>query len=87
MWRGAAVTLLLSQGASTGVALLGSSISFGIAHLSSGGPEGLLALPTAGAYGAAMCLLTWATKSLWLPLISHVVVDLAVVGALAGWTL
>ncbi len=65
---------------------IATSISFGVAHVTSGVPEGLLALPTAGAYGVAMCLLAWASRSLWLPLLSHVVVDLAVVAALAGWT-
>lgn len=85
VWRGAAVALLLSRGATVTLTMLVSSISFGVAHLTSGVPEGLLALPTAGAYGIAMCLLARIGRSLWLPLISHVVVDLAVVAALAGW--
>lgn len=85
VWRAAAVSLLLSQGWSLRTVVLLTSLSFGLSHVAEGVPSGLAAIPAAGAYGVVMCVLFITTRSLWLPLASHVCVDVTIVAGLAGW--
>ena len=82
VWRAAALRCLLQTGVSSRAAVSVSAISFGLAHLSGGAPDGVTGAMAAALYGFLLGGVVIVTRSLTIPLLSHFAVDVVILSQL-----